>query len=111
MAYCTVDDALAVLRLQAGDVDEARVQSAVDVTATLIDDELGDVVYPFTPAQLELLRQANTDAAVRAYEMVRAPGGYVDVGDPSGFPARLPRDALAGVLSILDAIPHRAGFA
>ena len=113
MPYAVVADVAAVLRLSAGDVDDARIQSALDMTATLIDRELGRTATapPLEPAELELARQANIRAAIDWYEAQRAPGGYLDVGDPMGTPGRLSIDPLAGVLTLLDGIAHPAGFA
>lgn len=125
MPYASVSDVAAVLRLTAGDVDDARIAAALDVTARLIDEALAPgpftppVVDPLTrrrvveriydPAELELLRQANLRAAIDWYEAQRAPGGYVDVGDPLGVPGRLSVDPLAGVNGLLDAVGRRPG--
>jgi hypothetical protein len=99
--------ALEVLRLGAGDPDAPRVHDSAQAACDRIDDELDNVEPQSIPKSVEV---AVVQLTVEIYRTKDAPFGVVDAWSADAVAFRIPRDRLAGIMSLLETKKHRWGL-
>lgn len=98
--------ALEVLRLGTDDPDTPRVYDAAQAACPLIDVYV-DHVEPAAVSQL--METAAVQITIELYRSKDAPFGVIDAWSQDMVAFRIPRDRLAGVLSLLDPSKTRWG--
>jgi hypothetical protein len=102
-----VDQAMAVLRLDADDRDADRIATAADEATDLIDAFL-DLEVGMTTIPV-VAQGAAVQVTIELYRRKDAPFGVTDAWSPDGVPVQLSSDPLQGVKKRLRSLKGRCG--